>query len=386
MFSVFVDSIIEETGFSRSLVSTLYAAGSGVSAVMVAMVSRMADRVGPRRVLLFVGTALGAVCLVLATAQALVVFLVAFAGLRALGQGSLPVNGTLLIAQWFSRYRARAVAVMSLGFALSTAILPPLSRFLIDGYGWREAYAVLGVMVWVLILPGTFFLVRDTPEEAGLLPDGEQRAAGPPQAVPHATGPDARRVFTSTSFWALALPQATPALVITAMVFHQTGIFEEQGLSATTAGAVFVPFAISSALSAVAGGVLIDRFGPRRVFVSAMVLLLIALGWLQYVDTVAEAVLYALILGASGSLSQTIGGVIWAHFYGRHRLGRIQGSGMMVGIAGAAIGPLPLALLEDAFNGFSQGLLALMILPVLAIIVISSARPVIDTVGQPSAT
>ena len=353
---------------------------------MVAMVSRMADRVGPRRVLLFVGTALGMVCLILATAQALVVFLVAFAGLRALGQGSLPVNGTLLIAQWFSRYRARAVAVMSLGFALSTAILPPLSRFLIDDYGWREAYAVLGVMVWVLVLPGTFFLVRDTPEEAGLLPDGEQRAAGPPQAVPDTTGPDTRRVFTSTSFWALALPQATPSLVITAMVFHQTGIFEEQGLSATTAGAVFVPFAISSALSAVAGGVLIDRFGPRQVFIGAMVLLLVALGWLQFVDTVPEAVVYALILGASGSLSQTISGVIWAHFYGRHRLGRIQGSGMMVGIAGAAIGPLPLALLEDAFNGFGQGLLALMILPVLAIIIISSARPVVDTVGQPGAT
>ncbi len=385
MFSVFVDSIIEETGFSRSLVSTLYAAGSGVSAVMVALVSRMADRVGPRRVLLFVGTALGTVCLILATAQALVVFLVAFAGLRALGQGSLPVNGTLLIAQWFFRYRARAVAVMSLGFALSTAILPPLGRFLIDNYGWREAYAVLGVMVWCLVLPGTFFLVRDTPEEVGLLPDGEAVAAGQaPPAAPETTGPDRRRVFTSRTFWALALPQATPSLVITAMVFHQTGIFEEQGLSATTAGAVFVPFAISSAVSAVVGGVLIDRLGPRRVFVGAMVLLLCALAWLQLVDTVLEAVVYALILGASGSLSQTISGVIWAHFYGRQRLGRIQGSGMMVGIAGAAIGPLPLALLEDAFNGFGEGLLALMVLPVLAIVIISSARPVSYPVGQAS--
>ncbi len=55
---------------------------------------------------------------------------------------------------------------------------------------------------------------------------------------------------------------------------------------------------------------------------------------------------------------------------------------MMVGIAGAAIGPLPLALLEAAFNGFTEGLLALMILPVLAIIVISSARPVSDHGGN----
>jgi MFS family permease len=327
-------------------------------------------------VLLFVGSALGAVCLLLATAHAMLVFLFAFAALRVLGQGSLPVNGTLLIAQWFSRYRARAVAVMSLGFAVATAVLPPVSRLVIESYGWREAYAVLGVMVWVLILPGSFFLVRNTPEEVGLLPDGEEVSSGRRVETPTVSGPDKRRVFTSTTFWALALPLATPSLVVTAMVFHQTGIFEERGLSATTAGAVFVPFAISSAVSAVAGGFLIDRYGPRPVFVGSMALLLAALGWLQFVDSVPEALLYGAILGASGALAQTIGGVIWAHFYGRERLGRIQGSGMMVGIAGAALGPLPLALLESAFDGFGPGLLALSVLPVIAIVVISLARPV----------
>jgi MFS family permease len=382
VFSVFVDPIIEETGFSRSAVSTLYAAGSGISAVMVSLVSRMADRFGPRRVLLFVGSALGAVCLLLATAHAMLVFLFAFAALRALGQGSLPVNGTLLIAQWFSRYRARAVAVMSLGFAVATAVLPPASRLVIESYGWREAYAVLGVMVWLLILPGSFFLIRDTPEQVGLLPDGEEVPSGRHVEASTVSGPDNRRVFTSTTFWALALPLATPSLVVTAMVFHQTGIFEERGLSATTAGAVFVPFAISSAVSAVAGGFLIDRYGPRPVFVGAMVLLLAALAWLQFVDSVPEALLYATILGASGALAQTIGGVIWAHFYGRERLGRIQGSGMMVGIAGAALGPLPLALLESVFDGFGPGLLALSVLPVIAIVVILLARPVGTAIPQ----
>ena len=303
--------MIEETGFSRSALSTLYAAGSGASAVMVSLVSRMADRYGPRRVLLVAGSALGAVCLLMATAQALAVLLIAFAALRAIGQGSLPVNGTLLVAQWFSRYRARAIAVMSLGFAVATAVLPPMSRLLIDNFGWREAYAVLGLLVWLLILPGTFFLVRNTPEEVGLLPDGEPVAAGQSVEARRILGPDTRKVFTSASFWALALPLATPSLVVTAMIFHQTGIFAEQGLSANTAGAVFVPFAIASAASAVIGGFLVDRYGPRRVFVGAMVLLLIALGWLQFVDTIPGAVIYAVILGASGALSQNISGVIW---------------------------------------------------------------------------
>ena len=377
VFSVFLDSMIEETGFSRSGISTLYAAGSGVSAFMVSLVSRMADRYGPRRMLLLVGTALGAMCFVMATAQSMLVFIVAFASLRALGQGSLPINGTLLVAQWFVRYRARAISIMALGFAASTSILPPLCRFLIDNIGWREAYAVLGVIVWLLVLPGAFFLVRNTPEDAGMLPDGAQSPPGEAVQRRRSSGPDTRKVFTSTSFWALALPLATPSFVVTALVFHQTGIFEEQGLTAGTAGLAFVPFAATSALAAVAAGFIIDKWGPKFAFTLAMTFMLAALLIINLVTSSAGAFVYAGVLGCCGSMSQTIAGVIWAHFYGRENLGRIQGSATMIGIAAAAIGPLPLALLQQAFGGFMEGIVVMALLPLLAIFIIWRARPVV---------
>ena len=382
VFSVFIDSLIEETGFSRSGISTLYAAGSGISAVMVSLVSRMADRYGPRRILLIVGTALGIACLVMASAQSMLVFMVTFAALRALGQGSLPINGTLLVAQWFTRYRARAVAVMSLGFACSTALLPPLCRFLIDNLGWREAYVFLGIMVWVLVVPGAYLIARDRPEDVGLLPDGDPVRAGAPAPTPTRTRlQDRRRVFTSPSFWALALPLATPSLVVTALVFHQTGIFAEHGLSATTAGAVFVPFAASSAVSAIVAGILIDRWGSKPVLVLSLALLLTAMLWLHLVGSPGAAIVYAAILGACGASSQTVSGVIWAHYYGREGLGRIQGSAMMIGIAGAALGPLPLALMEQVFDGFTIGLVALSVLPALAIVLVWRARPQVSTLA-----
>ena len=40
VFSVFLDSIIEDTGLSRTAISALYSVGTGLSAVMVAFVSR----------------------------------------------------------------------------------------------------------------------------------------------------------------------------------------------------------------------------------------------------------------------------------------------------------------------------------------------------------
>ncbi|MPZ23181.1 MAG: MFS transporter [Dehalococcoidia bacterium] len=148
------------------------------------------------------------------------------------------------------------------------------------------------------------------------------------------------------------------------------------GLDATTAGAVFVPFAAASAVSAVVSGFLIDRWGPRPVFILAMCLLIAALGWLQLVQGVPAAIVYATALGSSSAISQTISGVIWAHFYGRHGLGRIQGSAMMIAIAGAAIGPLPLALLEQASGNFQLGLLLMTLLPAVAVVSMWRARPV----------
>ncbi|MEX2047049.1 MAG: MFS transporter [Chloroflexota bacterium] len=374
VFSVFIDPMIAETGYARSEVSLLYAVGTALSAAVVSLVGRAAVRHGPRRMILVTAGMLGAACLLLASAGSLLVFAVALALLRALGQGSLPINGTLLIAEWFERYRGRAVGVMGLGFATSAAILPVLSRALIDAVGWREAYAVLGMMVWLLVLPATSLLVRDTPESLGLRVDGGPSAAPAGAAPAAAASPDRRRVLRSTRFWALAIPLATPSFVVTALIFHQAGIFEERGLSATTAAAVFVPFAAASALFTLAAGALIDRWGPRRAFFFAMLLMLAAVLSLHAVDSVPRAIAYAALLGASSSVSQTTFGVIWAHFYGLPGLGRIQGSAMMIAIGAAALGPVPLALVHDGLGTFTPGVAALSLLPVLAMLGMRRAR------------
>ena len=161
VFSIFIDSIISDTGLSRSGVSALYMLSTGVSAGMVWLVSRMVDRVGPRMMLVAVGIAFAAACFGMAVATNILLLYVAFASLRALGQGSLNINAILLVNQWFVAYRGRAIAFMGMGAVLSTAIFPPLARALIDSLGWRQAYAVLGVIVALLIVPVSLLVIRD---------------------------------------------------------------------------------------------------------------------------------------------------------------------------------------------------------------------------------
>ena len=391
IFSVFIDSIIEDTSLTRTGISTLYAVGTGLSAAMVMIVSRLADRYGARTTLMGAAFGLGLACLAMSQVREAVLVFLAFSALRALGQGSMGINGTLLAAQWFVRRRGRAMAIMGLGFPASMAILPPFARFLVDTIGWREAYAVLGIMVWVLVLPAAFFLVRERPEAVGLYPDGADLPPPGEEVTPgiDPDGRDRRPVLTSVRFWTFALPFATPALVVTGLVFHQVAIFEERGLTAQMAAGVFVPYAVASAAVAVAAGVALDRFGPKGVFIGSMLALLAAMAFSLVMGSIVGVLVYGVLIGVASGMSMVVGQVAWAYYYGRNGLGRVQGSAMMVGVTASALGPLPLAWLESVFDGFGTGIVIMGILPILSIITITFARPpnpsaVVEVSASPS--
>jgi MFS family permease len=169
-------------------------------------------------------------------------------------------------------------------------------------------------------------------------------------------------VLTSLPFWKLAIPMSAPSLIVTALVFHQVSIFDEHGVSESVAAGVFVFYAIASASTGILAGFLVDRFGPKVVFVASLSLLFSAMLVLQIVDNPVLAGTYAAILGVSGGMQSVVSGVTWVHYYGREGLGRVQGSAMMVSITGAALGPLPLAALRDLTGDYTAGIIAMLAL------------------------
>jgi MFS family permease len=348
MFTVFIDPIIDDTGFSRTELSSIYAAGTVVSALAVMIVSRLSDRFGPRLMLLIMGTIFGMACIALSTATGIIAMSVSLALLRGLGQGAMPVNGSLLVSQWFIIRRGRAMAIMGLGGAITIAVMPNLGQFLIGILSWRGAYMALGVMVWAIVLPLAIFVIRNKPEDVGLFPDGARDLPEDEvRRIKRAASGEKRKVLTSFNFWALAFPMAIPALVDTALVFHQVALFERQGLSAEVAARVFIPFAIASALAGLIAGFIVERTGPTPLFVANAGIFMIAVLMLQVVTTGALAVLYAAILGCAMGMQQIGARYTWPYYYGRQGLGQVQGSAMMVMISATAIGPLLFASVAE---------------------------------------
>ncbi|MGF1472797.1 MAG: MFS transporter [Rubrobacteraceae bacterium] len=384
VFSVFVDPILADTGLSRVYVSTLYAFGTGVSAVTVVVVGQLVDRFGARLMLAAIAFALGIACFGMSAAAGPVALFFGFAALRALGQGSLPVTASILTAQWFVARRGRAMAVVVLGLAASNALLPPITQSLIGAFDWRTAYVVLGVMVWILLIPASILVVRRRPEAVGLHPDG----APGPVSEPASVG-GARRgsweVVSSLNFWLLAVPLAAIPFAVTALVFHQISILGEQGLGPGAAAGVFVPFAIASAGATAFSGFLIERLGPRKPLFISMALLLAAVLGLQLVSSPLTGTLYAALLGAGAGFQGVVSGVVWAHYYGRQGLGKVQGPATMVIISAAALAPLPLAALRQLSGDYVLGLAILAAVPIVCSVMLylfdpGKARREIDPV------
>lgn len=385
LFSVFIDPIIEDTGLTRTTVSALYALGTFLSAAMVYVISRLADRKGVRWTLVLIAVLFGGACFSMALAQGWLLIAIALALLRGLGQGALPINSTLLIAQWFVSRRGRAMAIYGLGGAASTAILPPVSRFLIETVSWQGAYFVFGVAIWAVLIPLTLLTVRSQPEDVGLYPDG---ALEPPasEARPAATpgaGPEREELLKSKMFWLLVIPVAIPSLVNTALIFHQADLFEQRGISAAVAAGVFVPFAIASASSNVIGGFLVDRFGPRHVFVAAASVLVLPPLMVQAISSPLLAVFYAIVIGGGSGMSMMVSRTVWAHYYGRHGLGKVQGTAMVVTIFSSALGPIALSALRDAFGGYAVPLTLMATMMATGGVIMALHRPEVSWVTQP---
>ena len=365
VFSVFVDPILLDTGMSRTELSFLYSVGTVFSAAMSLAMSHLVGKFGPRLMMGLIAFFFGAACFGISWANGSVGFLVFFAALRALGQGSLTMTAILLAVQWFVRYRGRAMGLVSLGMAAANAFFPPFCQWLIGVVGWRSAYQVLGVAIWLLVIPATVFLVKDRPEKIGLHPDGLPPEPTDPRPRENAAGnileaalePKAARVWRSWRFWQVVLPLSAGPFVVTALIFHQIAIFAEHGQDAGVVSVVFVVWSVASAVTTACSGFLLERFEPKVVLLAVLGLLTVGTLGLLLVHSVVLALVYAVIMGgASGSLF-VISGVIWVHYYGRKWVSTYQGAGALVNITGAALAPLPVAALQQLTGSYTVGII-----------------------------
>ncbi|MDJ0981762.1 MAG: MFS transporter [Kiloniellales bacterium] len=370
-FSVFVGPIGEDLGISSASIASAYGLATLAAAFLLPQMGRFIDRFGPRRMLGVVVILLGLACAFFGAAANFLWLAVGFGLLRFLGQGSLMLGCANLVSQWFSRSRGLAMSLMALGFGISMAIHPPLSEALVEAIGWRQAWVVLGLLTWLLMLPAVLLLIHDKPEPLGLRPDGRGRndaaaEAEPPEEITGLTLEQARR---EPAFYIISFGWFAIAMLVTTLHFYQVSIMTAQGLSSELAARVFPVSAVTMVATMPLVGRLFDRLRTRVVFAMGLLITAAGLVGITFVTDWVSAVLYALVFGLNNAFSMTMFGYLWPRYFGRLHLGAIQGTGQMIGVVGASLGPLPVGLAFDFAGSAELTLRLLALYPVAAAIV-----------------
>ena len=368
-FSVFIGPISRDLGVGATAISSAYGLATLIAALGLPFVGRLVDGYGARKIMLTVVIFLGLGCIAFGFAPGIIWLALGFGALRFFGQGSLMLTSVNVVSHWFSRKRGFAMGMMLLGFAISMAIHPPLSQWLIEQVGWRQAWIWLGVSTWVLMVPIVFFLLQDAPESIGLSPDGEKNIEHDDKQTVNKHGAEfgftLKEALATSTFYIVAAALCTMSMLVTALHFFQVSIFEHQGLTPSIAAWMFPLSAIIAVLTQPIVGRCLDKFPTPRVITMSLATLCAALLSMSMVSDLLTAILYAVIFGINNAFNMTLFGYLWPRYFGRRHIGSVQGTGQMIGVIGASIGPIPLGMAFDLTDDYKLTLIGLAILPAL---------------------
>jgi len=186
--SLFIDPLIDELGLTRPSVSTAYLIGTLAGAFALPWIGRALDRFGIRRTMAVIGAVFGTILITLSFVSSLIGLTLGFVGLRMAGQGALGLTATTAVALWFSRRRGTAIGIVSAVGSVGISSTPLILELFLFDYGWRTAWLIEGVAIWLIVISLGLFAMRDRPADLGQQPDGPVPAwtrtarASPPRA------------------------------------------------------------------------------------------------------------------------------------------------------------------------------------------------------------
>jgi sugar phosphate permease len=355
--SAFNPYLRDALSLSQSQFSGAYMLGTFLAALPQTYIGALMDRHGIRRTLAGVVALFGLACLWMSQVTGLVTLFVAFFFLRLLGQGAMGLLNQNTVAMWFHRRLGFASGIMTAGMALSLGAVPALCVQLIDAFGWRWAYALLGVIVWAMLLPLLGVVFRDRPEDVGQLPDGD---APEEEIVEGEAAAPQRRDFTlsqalrTRAYWILAGNTVLWSGIGTAVQFHMVQYFLDRGMTAADAATAFTALAAGMAATRFLGGHLADKLPLNLLAALAPLFQATGLVWMQFVAPGASVWLFAGCIGVGQGVLGMVMATAWVRYYGRAHLGKIRGTLSTAGVAGSSLGPFAMGFSYDTFGGYSE--------------------------------
>ncbi|MFH1559968.1 MAG: MFS transporter [Chloroflexota bacterium] len=380
-FSALFLPITRDLGLSRAVTSMVFAVGRVEGAVEGPIVGWLIDRFGARA-LIAVGVILfGIGYMLMSWMNNLLMFFILYAGVVAIGYQTGFVHTKYALAnKWFTRQRSKATGIISASSGLGGAILVPVLAWLIIQFGWRTAVLFAGAATMAICLP-LLLVIRSTPEDKGLLPDGDEvqtqartKEGGKPGEATEEVSFEVKEALTTLSFWVLCLAMTMRLFVVGGIWVHMIPLlvfkgFDEQGAANAVALLTLITIPVR-----IGFGWLGDHFSKRYLLMlccfietGALLILLTAQSlWQVYLFVIVFALGYGV-----APLNVSIVG----EYFGRKNFATIRGIMALLYAAGIVSGPIFAGYIYDVTNSYHIAFVTFIFIYSTAALIYVFARP-----------
>jgi OFA family oxalate/formate antiporter-like MFS transporter len=348
-FSAFFESLQREFSASRGSVSLVFSLAGFLYFGLGFVSGPLADRWGSRSMAIL-GMLLLGVGLALASAARSLNQVYAAYGLGVglgVGFSYVPVVGA--VQRWFVKQRGLASGLAVSGIGVGTLVMPPVAAFLIEAFGWRTAYLVLGGSAAVVGVAMSLMIEND-PRDRGLLPDGESAPSGAESKPP--TGASLREAIRSRRFIGLYAACLVASFGVFVPFVHLVPYALDHGVPRSAA--VFLLGAIGAGSTGgrfLLGG-LADRIGRPRALLVMFLGMAVALAIWAASTGVWALVAFALVYGVFyGGWVAVLPAVVMDYFGGRN-IGGIIGALYTSVAFGTLVGPSAAGFLFDYSHSY----------------------------------
>ncbi len=338
--------------FVRTFLSGIFSLGTGV----------LADRYGPRKVV-SAGVILAGLGWGLSSfgTQLWHVY-VSFGVLGGMGMAAVHVPIVSAVSRWFSaRRRPLALGIMLCAFGLGQTVLPPAVTYLSARGGWQLAFAVIGAIIIVGGLPPALFLVRRSPAELGLQPDGKApaKAHQEDQRKDDGGGEEWTReeALRTVSFWQLFAIYFSSALCFQIVMVHIIARAVDVGVDARQAALILSFTGAAGILGRILAGAAAGRLGQKETIRLSLFLQVPMFILFLYAREVWVFYLFGAFFGFGYSGISPLAPAITATFFGARNMGAVFGVMNLAYTLGAGLGPLIAGFIFDLTHSYEAAFL-----------------------------
>ncbi len=358
-FTLFYPLMVDDFGWSRTAISGAMSVGLVAYGAFALPIGWCVDRLGPRITiaiggLLFgLGTFLGSRVTELWHVYAL------YGGLTAMGMGAAWAPLVSTISRWFVTRRGLAIGIGSLGGGTGTFFIAPFVSYLLVHYGWREAYAVTGVLSVVLISGAAMLMWRDPQSKNHSLPYGAAATASTAFTLNESpvTGMYLGEAMRTRVFWIFILMFGIWWFGGSIVYVQLAPFMLEKGFDLSFASWAVIGFGAGNGIGKIVMGVLTDYLGGRLTFRLAMAVAISSMLALVGCQTPW------LLLGLSTAFGIGFGGAtpqlttLTVELFGLKAIGLLMGTVMaFMGLIGSG-GPLFSGFIYDHSGSYAPAYL-----------------------------